>query len=63
MSIPLSNLLVKDISFEWTQECQNSFVNLIGLLTSTPIMQSPDLPLPFEIMCDASDYVVSAVLA
>lgn len=35
---------------------------LKGMLTSIPIMQSPDWSLPFEIMCDASDYVVRVVL-
>ena len=32
------------------------------MLTSAPIMQSPDWTLPFEIMCDASDYAIGAVL-
>ena len=27
-----------------------------------PVMQAPDWELPFEIMCDASDYSVGAVL-
>jgi hypothetical protein len=31
-------------------------------LVSTPVIQPPDWHLPFEIMCDASDYVVGAVL-
>jgi len=62
ISKPLCNLLAKDVSFKWTQECQNSFEKLIGLLTSAPIIQSPDWSLPFELMCDASDYAVGAVL-
>jgi hypothetical protein len=32
------------------------------LLTSAPVIQLPDWSLSFEIMCDASDYVVGAVL-
>ena len=31
-------------------------------MISAPIVQPPDCYLPFEIMCDASDYVVGAVL-
>ena len=31
-------------------------------LIKTPILQSPNWDLPFEIMCDASDYAVGAVL-
>ena len=31
-------------------------------LISAPIMQPPDWNEPFEIMCDASDYAVGAIL-
>ena len=33
------------------------------MLVSPPIMQSPNWNLPFEIMCDASDYAIGVVLA
>ena len=62
ISRPLCNLLLKDAIFEWTEDCQKSFEKIISLLTSAPIMQSPDWSLPFELMCDASDYAVGAVL-
>ena len=32
------------------------------MLVSPPIMRSPNWNLPFEIMCDASDYAIGAVL-
>ena len=32
------------------------------MLVSPPIMRSPNWDLPFEIMCDASDYAIGAVL-
>ena len=31
-------------------------------LIEAPILQSPNWDLPFEIMCDASDYAVGAIL-
>jgi hypothetical protein len=56
------NLLAKDVPFEFTDNCLNSFHTLKKALISAPIIQPPDWSLPFEIMCDASDYVVGAVL-
>lgn len=62
ISRPICNLLSKDNSFEWTKACQEAFSKLKGMLTSAPIMQPPNWSLPFEIMCDASDYAIGAVL-
>ena len=58
----LTNLLAKDAPFEFTDECLSSFHTLKKALISAPIIQSPDWSLPLEIMCDASDYAVGAVL-
>ena len=62
ISRPLCNLLAKDAVFEWTPKCKESFRTLVSKLTSAPIIQSPDWSLPFEIMCDASNHAVGAVL-
>jgi hypothetical protein len=62
ISKPLCNLLTKENVFEWTEQCEKAFVKLKNLLTSAPVIQPPDWSLPFEIMCDASDYAVGAVL-
>ena len=62
ISRPLCNLLSKEANFEWTPECQEAFKTLINKLTFAPIMQPPDWSLPFEIMCDASDYIMGAIL-
>ncbi|XP_071939268.1 uncharacterized protein [Coffea arabica] len=59
---PLFRLLQKDVSFEFDEECEEAFEKLKKLLTSPPVIQPPDWNLPFEIMCDASDYAVGAVL-
>ena len=39
-----------------------AFDKLKTMLVSPPIMRSPNWDLPFEIMCDTSDYVIRAVL-
>ena len=58
----MCNLLTKKNVFEWTEQCEKAFVKLKSVLTSAPVIQPPDWSLPFEIMCDASDYAVGAVL-
>lgn len=39
-----------------------AFTKLKHLLTSAPIIQPPDWSQAFELMCDASDFAVGAVL-
>ena len=48
--------------FLFYDDCLEAFETLKKDLTSAPIVQPPDWNLPFEIMCDASDYVVGVVL-
>ena len=59
---PLINLLAKDIKFNFTFECLESFEHLKKALTSAPIIHPPDLTQPFELMCDASDHTIRAIL-
>jgi hypothetical protein len=59
---PLKNLLAKDVPFDFDDACLKSFETPKNALISAPIIQPPDWSLPFEIMCDASDYAVGAVL-
>ncbi|CAM8923882.1 unnamed protein product [Rhodiola kirilowii] len=61
-ALPLSTLLQKEVPFEFTDACKEAFNELKKALTSTPIIQTPDWKKPFEIMCDASDFAVGAVL-
>ena len=44
------------------EACLESFNLLKRALVTAPIIQPPDWKAPFEIMCDASDYAVGAVL-
>ena len=52
----------KDVPFHFNDDCEGSFNILKNALISDPIIQPPDWNLPFEIMCDASDYAFGAVL-
>ncbi|GJT71451.1 DNA-directed DNA polymerase [Tanacetum coccineum] len=61
-SQPLFRLLQKDVAFEFDDDCKIAFDKLKELLTSSLIIQPPDWNLPFEIVSDASNYVVGAVL-
>ena len=58
----LYKLLEKDAKFEWDAECQEKFEELKAYLTTAPIVRAPNWNLPFEVMCDASDLAVGAVL-
>ena len=62
ISKPLCDLLVKDVAFDFNENCLNAFNVLKEKLTSAPIITAPDWNLPFEIMCDASDFAIGAVL-
>ncbi|GJY62773.1 reverse transcriptase domain-containing protein [Tanacetum coccineum] len=59
---PMTHLLEKETLFVFIKECIKAFNILKKKLTEAPILVAPDWDLPFEIMCDASDYVVGAVL-
>ncbi|RVW58968.1 Retrovirus-related Pol polyprotein from transposon 17.6 [Vitis vinifera] len=59
---PLYELLVKDAKFVWDDRCQQIFEELKLLLTTAPIVRAPNWQLPFEVMCDANDFAIGAVL-
>ncbi|XP_019255156.1 PREDICTED: uncharacterized protein LOC109233746 [Nicotiana attenuata] len=59
---PLCKLLEKDVKFIFDEKCMESFELLKHKLTTTPIITAPNWDLPFELMCDASDVAVGAVL-
>ncbi|WVZ76676.1 hypothetical protein U9M48_024629 [Paspalum notatum var. saurae] len=59
---PLSNLLAKGTPFVFDDACLEAFHTLKKALVTAPIIQPLDWNAPFEIICDASDYAVGAVL-
>ncbi|KAK1663715.1 hypothetical protein QYE76_051874, partial [Lolium multiflorum] len=61
ISKPLTNLLQKDVPFVFDDDYKEAFETLKKALTTAPIVEPPDWNLPFEIMCDASDFAVVTV--
>src|SRR3954464_4559002 len=62
ISKPLTNLLQKYVPFVFDDDCMEAFETLKKALTTAPIVQPPDWSLPFEIMCDASDFPLGAFI-
>ncbi|GKA18002.1 reverse transcriptase domain-containing protein [Tanacetum coccineum] len=58
----MTHLLEKETPFIFLIKCIEAFNILKKKLTKAPILVAPDWDLPFEIMCDVSDYAVGAVL-
>nr|GEZ44798.1 DNA-directed DNA polymerase [Tanacetum cinerariifolium] len=55
---PMTHLLEKETPFVFSKECIDAFNTLKKKLTEAPILVVPDWNLPFELMCDASDYAI-----
>nr|GFA28178.1 reverse transcriptase domain-containing protein [Tanacetum cinerariifolium] len=62
ISRPMTHLLEKNPPFIFSNECIQAFRTLKDKLTEAPILIAPNWDQPFELMCDASDYDVGAVL-
>ncbi|GJW35822.1 reverse transcriptase domain-containing protein [Tanacetum coccineum] len=62
ISRPMTHLLEKNTPFIFFEECIQAFQTLKKKLTKAPILIAPDWDQPFELMCDASDYAIGAVL-
>nr|GEW04104.1 reverse transcriptase domain-containing protein [Tanacetum cinerariifolium] len=58
----MTRLLEKDTPFIFSKECVEAFQTLKRKLIEAPILIAPDWDIPFELMCDASDFAISAVL-
>ncbi|GJU77000.1 reverse transcriptase domain-containing protein [Tanacetum coccineum] len=58
ISRPLTKLLEKDTPFEFDDECHKAFNSLKEKLTCTLMIVSLNWNLPFDLMCDASDFAV-----
>lgn len=63
ISKPLTQLLKKDVPFQWTAEVDKAFVALKQALVSAPVLALPDFNQTSTIETDASDFGIGAVLS
>nr|GEY51437.1 reverse transcriptase domain-containing protein [Tanacetum cinerariifolium] len=59
---PMTRLLEKDTLFLFSKEYVEAFQTLKRKLTEAPIFIAPDWDMPFELLCDANDFAIYAVL-
>ncbi|GKA50519.1 reverse transcriptase domain-containing protein [Tanacetum coccineum] len=59
---PMTHLLEKETPFVFSKDCIDAFETLKNKLTEAPILVILDWNLPFELMCDASDFAIGVVL-
>ena len=59
---PLTHLLCNNVDFSLREEAISSCQLIKEALVKAPIFQAPRWDLPFEIMCDASNNAVGAIL-
>ena len=52
----------KNANFDFDESCRSAFDEIKSILVKAPIMATPDLNKEFEIMCDANNYTMGAVL-
>ncbi|RVW18410.1 hypothetical protein VitviT2T_014091 [Vitis vinifera] len=62
VKLPSLTTVKGDVKFVWDDRLQWSFEELKQFLTTAPIVRAPNWQLPFEVMCDASDFAIGAVL-
>nr|GEW34759.1 reverse transcriptase domain-containing protein [Tanacetum cinerariifolium] len=59
---PMTRLLEKDTPFFFSKECVEAFQTLKRKLTKASILIAPNWDMHFELMCDASNFAIGAVL-
>jgi hypothetical protein len=55
-------LLEKEVKFKWSPQCEDAFLTLKKLLTTTTVLAQPDIEKPFNVYCDTSSMAIGGVL-
>lgn len=60
---PLNCLLVENIPWKWSKQCQEAFQKLKGILQSAPLLAHYDPKRPVRLVVDSSSFGLEAVLS
>jgi hypothetical protein len=63
LASPLNNLKRKGVDWNWTPECQASLEALKEALKNPPVLAQPDPALPYQVLTDASEVGLGAILS
>jgi hypothetical protein len=58
----MTKLLEKNAKFKWSPQCEEIFLTLKKLLTTTPVSAQPDIEKSFDVYYDASGTGIRGVL-
>jgi hypothetical protein len=58
----MTNLLEKEAKFIWSLQCEETFLTLKKLLTTTLVLAQPDIEKSFDVYYDASSMGIGGVL-
>ena len=59
---PLTQMSGKNVPFKWTNECQETFEKIKGIIAKQTMLVFPNYAKPFIIYTDASDYQLGGVV-
>lgn len=63
LALKMTELLKNDVEWNWTAEVERSFQSLKQVITSAPLLRSPDQAKPFVVTTDASGFAIGAELS
>jgi hypothetical protein len=58
----MTMLLEKDAKFKWSSHCEDAFLTMKKLLTTTAMLAQPNIKKPFDVYCNASGMGIGGIL-
>ena len=60
-AVPLTEMLKKNRTWHWSEECQRAFEELKKAISEEPIIALSDHTKPFDVQTDALDFAINGV--